>query len=620
MKEQHAIFSLEEILLSYIPAEQGKRARQIAQKTHKPIIDVLLEQSRRPNLPAGFRTISEEEIAKGLAHYFRLDYEPLVDAKAKVAGIEETPELKEIIPKLAAKVSTYYRGMYMPLRFKSRPLHLGGKSTVMFDLKKERRESLYVVIALYDAYHLLGLCNYLEAIVREIGYGGIRAVFSTRQAVQAAYKQYFPDDLIITGDSDTANKRKLEEMARNEEVVQLVDNLIIQAIKSKASDIHIKCYEEEVAIKYRIDGILVPQDPIPLSKKNALIARIKILASLNILERRLPQDGRISSRKYEELNIQTLRVSTLPTQQGESIVMRLLSGQKSIRSLDKTGMDSLHLSQLKDILKEPQGILLVTGPTGSGKSSTLASILNYLNQIYNKERNIITVEDPIEYVIEGATQVAVNEKVGLTFAKVLRSVLRQDPDIVLVGEIRDLETVEIAMRAALTGHKVFSTLHTNDATSSIMRLMNMGVPQYMMAATINGIVAQRLIRRVCENCKTQVPFTEADIKSIGLSPEYLLELLQASVMPATMCKNVGCTECNQSGYSGRYPIFEIFRPNEKIRTEMLSKESSLDNNRVRKLARELTHMRTLREDGIVKIFQNITTLSEVARVSAEEAQ
>ncbi|NUM33374.1 MAG: type II/IV secretion system protein [Candidatus Brocadiae bacterium] len=621
-------FSLEEILHAYVPLEQWKRAQRISLQKKKSIIDVLIEQSQSTHLPEGFQKISEENLAKGVALYFGLKYKPLLDSFQKITGIEDTPKLKEIIPKLAAKVSYYYRGMYMPIGFQSVPFSMlrgsnqdstVGEITNLWINSPEKKSSLYLVVAFYDADHLLEMRNYLEAIVIEIGYAGISTVFSTREGIQAAYKQYFPDDLMVYADSDAMNKKKLEEMAHNEEIVQLVDNIILQAIEYKASDIHIKCFEEEVGLKYRVDGILIPQSPIPLSKKNSLIARIKILANLNILERRLPQDGRISSRKYEEKGLQTLRVSTLPTAQGESIVMRLLSGQKNIPSLEKIGLDSQLLNLLKEILKDPQGIFLVTGATGSGKSTTLASVLQYLNDYTNREKHIMTVEDPIEYKIEGATQVAVNEKVGLTFARVLRSVLRQDPNIVLIGEIRDAETVEIAMRAALTGHQVFSTLHTKDATSAIIRILDMGIPEYMIAATISGVLSQRLIRKLCITCRKETSFRESDYQSLGITKEALFKLLKEEKLENQyIYEKVGCIKCGHTGYAGRYPIFEIFRPDERTRAELLSKEHSLDNRRIRKIARELLNMRTLREDGIIKIFKHITSVQEIIKVSTEE--
>lgn len=623
-----SVVSLEEILREYVSPEQWKRAHRVSLQKKKSVIDVLIEQSQSSHLPEGFQKISAENLAKGVALYFDLKYKPLLDSSHKLIGIEDTPKLKEIIPKLAAKVSPYYRGMYMPVGFKSVPLAIlrgsnqgsaVGEITTLWINSQEKNSSLYLLVAFYDADHLLEMRNYLEAIVIELGYAGISPVFSTREGIQTAYKQYFPDDLIGFADSETLNKKKLEEMAHNEEIVQLVDNIILQAIECKASDIHIKCFEEEVSLKYRIDGILIPQSSIPLSKKNSLIARIKILANLNILERRLPQDGRIASRKYEEKGLQTLRVSTLPTAQGESIVMRLLSGQKNIPPLEKIGLDPKLLNLLKEILKEPQGIFLVTGPTGSGKSTTLASILQYLNEYTNREKHIVTVEDPIEYKIEGATQVAVNEKVGLTFARVLRSVLRQDPNVVLIGEIRDAETVEIAMRAALTGHHVFSTLHTQDATSAIIRILDMGIPEYMIAATISGVLAQRLIRKLCAKCRKETSLTETDLQALEITQEAVFKLLkEENLEKQYVYEKVGCPQCGHTGYAGRHPIFEIFRPDERTRAELLSKEHSLDNRRIRKIARELLHMRTLREDGIVKIFKHITTVQEIIKVSSEE--
>ncbi len=612
---QHEKFSLRGILRLYVPAEQWRRAEKIANKTGRRIGDVLLEQSQLPNLPQGFRVISDYEIAQGLALYFHLHYEPLIDENNQVVAVDDSPELKEIIDKMADRVSPFYRGKYMPMFCK--PISLKSKDNADQNTKHYRRNYV-IVVAFHDPYHLLDCKNYLDFIARELGYSGIQAVFSTARAVQIAYKEYFPDDEILgISDNEAANKRKLEELARNEEIVKLVDNLIIGAIHKKASDIHIKCYKDEVAIKYRIDGMLVEQEPVSLSQKNALIARIKILSGLNILERRLPQDGRISTPKYEELNVQSMRVSTLPMPDGESIVIRLLSGQKKIQPIDCLGLHASVLSELYTVLKEPQGLFLVTGPTGSGKSTTLASLLQYLNDLHKRQKNVLTVEDPIEYTLDGATQVAVNEKVGLTFAKVLRAALRQDPNIILVGEIRDLETVEIAMRAAMTGHQVFSTLHTNDATSAMMRLLDMSVPPYMIGATINGVLAQRLVRKLCVACKTPILLEKMDWDQVGMMSDKASELI-GEPLPASIYQASLCDKCDQSGYMGRYPIFELFRPNEQIRSLFLSKESALDNGRIRRAARENAGMITLREDGICKMFQGITSLAEVIRVTSED--
>ena len=377
--------------------------------------------------------------------------------------------------------------------------------------------------------------------------------------------------------------------------------VMLLAIKDQASDIHFEPFEDEFKIRVRADGVLYEMVPPPRHLANAIISRIKVMAELDIAERRLPQDGRI------ELNVGgnpvDLRVSVLPTMFGESVVMRVLDRTVVQLDLNKIGFDPTTLSRFREMIRHPNGIVLVTGPTGSGKTTTLYSALNELNDI---ETKIITTEDPIEYDIEGLVQVPVNADIDVTFANVLRAILRHDPDVILVGEIRDYETAEIAVQSALTGHIVFSTLHTNDAPTAITRLRDMGVPPFLITATVEAILAQRLVRKICVECRTQ--FEPSD--------ELLLEL-QLPIEQARQYKfyyGKGCQRCNNSGYKGRTGIYELLRVTDDIR-DMVTSDASIDD--MRNMART-QGMTTLREAGLKLIFDGVTTIDEVVRETVME--
>ena len=371
---------------------------------------------------------------------------------------------------------------------------------------------------------------------------------------------------------------------------------MLLAIKDQASDIHFEPFEDEFKIRVKADGQLYEMVPPPRHLANAIVSRIKVMAELDIAERRLPQDGRI------ELNVGgnrvDLRVSVLPTLFGESVVMRVLDKTVVQLDLNKIGMDSGTLSQFRQIIRRPNGIVLVTGPTGSGKTTTLYSALNELNEITDK---IITTEDPIEYDIDGLVQCPINSEIDVTFANCLRAILRHDPDKILVGEIRDYETAEIAIQAALTGHLVFSTLHTNDAPSTITRLRDMGVPAFLITATVEAIQAQRLVRKICSDCKTE--FTPSD----DLLMELQLPIEQARQYRFYYGK--GCATCNNSGYKGRTGIYELMDITDDIR-DMITNEANVDD--LRNFARS-QGMTTLREAGLKLIFDGISTIDEVVR-------
>jgi len=394
---------------------------------------------------------------------------------------------------------------------------------------------------------------------------------------------------------------QLKDLASEAPVIRLVNLLISKAIEKRSSDIHIEPFEKNLKVRYRIDGILHDVESPPKKLKAALISRIKIMAKLNIAERRLPQDGRIKIKVLgKDID---LRVSTLPTLYGESVVLRILdksnTGLYDIRSL---GFPEDSLREFEQMIHRPNGILLVTGPTGSGKTTTLYSALSTINL---PDKKIITIEDPIEYQIDGVNQIHVNPQIDLTFATGLRHIVRQDPDVVMIGEIRDLETAEIAIRAALTGHLVFSTLHTNDAPSAIARLIDMGAADYLIASSLLGILAQRLVRVICPACKKEVHPVPEILKEIRfpVSDDNKDHFFEGS----------GCEQCSNTGFRGRIGIYELMTLNDSIRKLMMSKS---DSGKIRKKAIE-NGMCSLRDDGWLKVRKGITSIAEVLRVTQE---
>jgi general secretion pathway protein E/type IV pilus assembly protein PilB len=400
-------------------------------------------------------------------------------------------------------------------------------------------------------------------------------------------------------DDDGADDTNLDEAAEDASIIRFVNQVLKDAIELRASDVHLEPFEDELRIRYRIDGVL--QDiPVPAQVKrfqSAIVARVKILSHLNIAEKRLPQDGRIKVRiEAAEVDI---RVSVIPMLHGEAVVMRLLRQNSALRGLRDLGMSGRELACMERVLQLPHGIVLVTGPTGSGKTSTLYTALNQIN---DSERKIITIEDPIEYQLKGVNQIQVSEKAGLTFARGLRSILRHDPDVLLIGEIRDQETAQIAVQASLTGHLVFSTLHTNDAPGALTRLVDMGVEPYLVSSSLEAVLAQRLVRVLCPLCKQvdDTPMARTYKTRIGLSED------------ATVMKAVGCRECRQTGYHGRRAIFEWMDTSSEIRQLILRNASS---DQLRASARS-AGMRTLAEDGRRLVQEGVTTIEEVLSVTS----
>ena len=382
-------------------------------------------------------------------------------------------------------------------------------------------------------------------------------------------------------------------------IIRMVSMLLIEAHRLGASDIHLEPMDKKFRVRFRIDGVLQEMQAPPKRLQSAIISRLKIMsASMSIAEKRLPQDGRIQVKiKKKPID---LRVSTIPTNHGESIVMRVLDKSSLLFGLPELGFFSDDQEIFERLIKLPDGVLLVTGPTGSGKTSTLYACLNYINK---PDRKIITVEEPIEYQMNGINQVQVNPEIGMTFPAALRSILRQAPNIIMIGEIRDLETASIATTASLTGHLVFSTLHTNDAPSAVARLIDIGVQPFLVASSVRAIMAQRLVRRLCKNCKQPGELTETDLRALRIDPGQLSE--------AQVMKPIGCEQCRQIGYKGRTGIFEIFIIDDEAR-HMINKRSS--TLMLRQRARELG-MRTLREDGVRKVLAGLTSAEEVISIT-----
>jgi len=397
--------------------------------------------------------------------------------------------------------------------------------------------------------------------------------------------------------------KDLLELTEEAPIIRLINALLLQAVKERASDIHIEPYERELDVRLRIDGMLHRVLSPPKIIQDALISRIKIMSNLDIAEKRLPQDGRIrlllGGRDID------IRVSVIPTSHGERAVLRLLDRKQGLLGLWEVGFSKEDEKKLEEHLKRPDGIILVTGPTGSGKTTTLYAALN---RIHTEEKNIITVEDPIEYQLKGIGQMQVNPRIGLTFASGLRSIVRQDPDVIMVGEIRDLETAEIAMQASLTGHLVFSTLHTNDAPSALVRLIDMGIEPFLVASSLTSVLAQRLVRTICPHCKKSYQPSDVEKSYVQNSLRNIQET------PFVLYRGQGCEKCNGRGYLGRTGIFELLVIDNEIRPLITDK---IDLQGIKNVAVS-QGMKTLRQDGIEKVINGVTTLEEVLRVTQKD--
>jgi type IV pilus assembly protein PilB len=445
----------------------------------------------------------------------------------------------------------------------------------------------------------------------------IQAVVAAEDAIRRAIDKYYDQstsledvmgdfddsDIDLIQDEDDVDLGELAKASEDAPVVKLVNLILTDAVKKVASDIHVEPYEKSFRVRYRIDGVLYEVMKPPMKLKNAILSRIKIMSELDIAERRLPQDGRIKLKmgRGREMDF---RVSVLPTLFGEKIVLRLLDKSNLQLDMTKLGFEQEQLDGFQNAIHQPYGMVLVTGPTGSGKTTTLYSALSELNQV---SENLSTAEDPVEFNLPGINQVQMHDEIGLNFAAGLRAFLRQDPDIIMVGEIRDFETAEIAVKAALTGHMVLSTLHTNDAPSTINRLLNMGIEPFLVASSVNCIVAQRLARRICEDCKEKDP----DIEMAAFIEAGMTEEAAANVVPV---KGQGCRNCSDTGFRGRMAVYEVMPMHEELKEFVLNGASALD------LKREAIRlgMQSLRQSAFGKLVEGITTLGEVLRVSAAD--
>ena len=465
------------------------------------------------------------------------------------------------------------------------------------------RQFRFLPLAVEDSTVTLAMADPLDfetiSAVRLYTKLNVRALLAPETDVLAALEKYFPGEeeaagsgsaaAAVGGAAQTEDVEQLRDMASEAPVIRLVNNLIARAVEQRASDIHLEPFEKEFRVRYRIDGVLYNRDAPPRELRAAVISRLKLMARLNIAERRLPQDGRIRLRTLgKEID---LRVSTLPTLYGESVVMRLLDRSAGdFYELPNLGFSETMLARMEHHTSQPHGIFLVTGPTGSGKSTTLYSALKRINL---PDKKIITIEDPVEYQMDGINQIHVNPQIGLTFAAGLRHIVRQDPDVIMVGEIRDLETAQIAIRAALTGHLVFSTLHTNDAPSAITRLTDMGVENYLISSSLLAVLAQRLVRLICPHCRV------VDERQAALDrPVY---------------RGAGCDHCSHLGYRGRQGILELMEVNDEIRRLVVQNADAS----VLTTAARSNGMRTLKEDGWDKVYRGVTTVEEVVRVTQD---
>jgi general secretion pathway protein E len=517
---------------------------------------------------------SAEEVAQALARHFEIAH----------VGRDEFPASPPFLQRLSPQYMRQYR--FCPLTVENGVLVVACADPTDPTAVDELRESLGLDVRLAVATET----SILEAIERYFGAGST----AVQKVIETIGDDERPDD---AGGEDLTS---LRDMAFDAPVVRLVNLLMENAIKANASDVHIEPFEDTLRVRYRIDGVLFDAETPPKRLRAAITSRIKIMAELNIAERRLPQDGRI--RMGLEGRRLDIRVSTIPTLHGESVVMRILDRAAILMPLDRLGFEERIRRGIEGVIGLPHGMLLVTGPTGSGKTTTLYAALDKIN---SPGKKILTIEDPVEYQLRGVNQIHVKPKIGLTFAAGLRHIVRQDPDVIMVGEIRDLETADIAIHAALTGHLVFSTLHTNDAPGALTRLLDMGVEPYLVASVLEGVLAQRLVRLVCAGCRKPYQPDADELRALGID----------RVPPgAQLSRGTGCDECRGTGYRGRTGIYEFMGMNEELRGLAIRKTPA---HEIRQWAVG-SGMTTLRQDGWHKCRRGFTTVEEVLRVTHQD--
>jgi general secretion pathway protein E len=519
--------------------------------------------------------MSGEEVAGAMARRLEL---PFLRA-------DDFPTSPPFLPRLSPQYMRQYR--FCPLTMENGALLIACADPYDPTLADDLRSALGVDVRLAVASE----AAILEATERYFGSGST--------AVQKVIETIRDEE---GGEGGGEDLDSLRDMAFDAPVVRLVNLLIENAVKANASDIHIEPFEDTMRVRYRIDGVLFDAEAPPRRLRAAISSRIKIMAELNIAERRLPQDGRI--RMALEGRRLDIRVSTIPTVHGESIVMRLLDRAAILLPLERLGFEPRTQRQIERLITLPHGMMLVTGPTGSGKTTTLYAALDKIN---SPDKKIITIEDPVEYQLRGVNQIHVKPKIGLSFAAGLRHIVRQDPDVIMVGEIRDLETADIAIHAALTGHLVFSTLHTNDAPGALTRLLDMGTEPYLVSSVLEGILAQRLVRLICPACRVRHDPDLKDLRAVGV---------ESVPRGAEISRGAGCGDCRGTGYRGRTGIYEFLRMTEEFRSLTLRKAPGHEI-RQRAIASGMT---TLRQDGWMRCCQGLTTIEEVLRVTAEDSE
>lgn len=542
------------VRLGYVSEEELDRALRLQQeeKGRRRVGEILMELR-----------LKEEELLQGIS----------IQSGIPVLSEEEFPET---LPVERLSFAFLRENMFLPLKLADGELSVAVGDTGKIEALESIKASLGYKVIPYLAKSA-SILSHLESL------------YASRDAMMRRLIEGVIEEEVPTEEGNEVSH--LKDLAREKGIIQLVNLIIENAVKDRASDIHVEPEETVMRVRYRIDGVLYDKEMLPARMQPALASRIKLLSHMNIAERRLPQDGRIRGA-FAGRNVD-IRVSTLPTVYGESIVMRILDKEASVLTLEDIGFDKELLSTYEGLIRKPYGMILITGPTGSGKTTTLYASLMKIN---SPDKKIITVEEPVEYLLKGINQIQVRPRIGLTFANGLRHIVRQDPDIIMVGEIRDMETAGISIHAALTGHLLFSTLHTNDAPSAIARLVDMGVEPYLVSSTLVGVMAQRLVRRICADCKDEKEAESGIRASVGIDVLY---------------EGRGCENCNGTGYRGRVAIFELFVLDDGAR-DLITKNATSRQLRGQATA---SGMRVLRQDGLNKVKQGITTLDEVYRVT-----
>ena len=538
------------------------------QKSRSPVLKLILDKE----------WVEEKKIRSILRKDFMFE-------EVALAEFQVEPAVAELLPRVFCE-----RNMVVPLKVVNRRLTLAMADPMDEGLLEDLRFAAGLEIE-----PVMANVADIEEKLADV-YAGLDISFEDMEELVSTVDPFESIEVLIEDEDDLS----VEDLLRETEeppAVRLVNAIIIEAVRLGVSDIHIQPRAKSVAVRFRIDGLLKDKIHIPHQMNSSMVSRIKVMAELDIAERRRPQDGRITVKT--PMRIVDLRISTLPTINGEKVVMRILDRNASIRNLSELGFRQDDLERVERLSNKPQGIILATGPTGSGKTNTLYSLLNHNA---SSEKNYVTIEDPVEFFLDMAGQVHIREQIGLTFPRVLRSILRQDPDVILLGEIRDFDTAEVAFHAALTGHLVFSTLHTNSAIATIARLLDLGLKPYVVASALEGIIAQRLVRRICTGCREPVAVEPAQLESLGA--------VFREPPPAQLYKGAGCRQCHGSGYQGRIGVYEVLVPDDQMRHLMTSGASILELNRY--AAQHAQH--TLLMDAREKVEQGLTTLDEVLRV------